>query len=96
MASVGDGKRTESACQRRLRTNLIVLYDLEGEFFNCMCDAYVDIFFFSTRSWSIPRLETFANCDPGAPEYLGRICGVFFSLSPSSLKTEKNICEGCC
>ena len=61
-----------------------------------MYDAYVDIFSFSTRSWYIPRLETFANCDPSAPEYLGRFVEFFFSLSPSSLKTEKNICEGCC
>ena len=78
VASVGDGKRTVWACQRRLRTNLIVLFDLDGEFFNCMYDAYVDIFSFSTRSWYIPRLETFANCDPSAPEYLGRFVEFFF------------------
>lgn len=35
-------------------------------------------FFFSTKSWYIPRLGTFANCDPTAPEYLSRICGIFF------------------
>lgn len=52
-------------------------------------------FLFSTESWYIPRLETFANCDPTAPEYLVGFVKFFSSLSPS-LKTEKNICEGCC
>lgn len=78
VVSLGEGKRTEWMCQRRLSTVLIVHFDLKGEFFNYTYDAYVDIFFFSTKSWYIPRLETFANCDPSAPEYLGRICGIFF------------------
>ena len=78
VVSLGEGKRTEWTCQRRLHAILIVLFDLEGECFNYMYDAYVDSFFLSTRSWYIPRLETFANCDPSAPEYLGRICGIFF------------------
>lgn len=58
----------------------MVHFDLEVEFFNYMYYCIYKLFFLlSTKNWSIPRLETFTNCDPNAPEYLDRIHGGFFS-----------------
>lgn len=82
-------------CQRRCSTVLTVHSDLKGEFFTDMYDAYVDIFSSPLKAGIFLDLEhlqivtlLLQNISVGFVEF-------FSSLSPS-LKTEKNICEGCC